>query len=67
MVFASAVEGTEALEDLLGFFDLIGLTVDPDFAVARQDLDPESVANLPEVLVAAAEDGEFFRVTIQTD
>ena len=32
-----------------------------------QDLDAEGVADLAEVLVAAAEDGELLVVTVQTD
>ena len=61
------VEAPQLLEDLPRLLDPVAVPLDADLAVAGQDLHPQGVADLPEVLVSAAEDRELFVVIIQTE
>ena len=64
---ARAVNRPQSLEDPPRLLDPVGLALDPDLTVPGQDLHSDRVANLPEILVAAAEDRQLFGMTIQTD
>ncbi len=64
---ADAVERSQSLEDPSRLLDPIGVALDADLAVPRQDLHADRVPDLSEVLVATAEDGQLFGMTLQTD
>src|SRR5262249_22568460 len=45
----------------------IVLAFDAQLPVSRQDLDADGVADLPEMLIPAAEDGELLGMAVKTD
>ena len=67
IVVARAVNRPQPLEDPPRLLDPVGVSLDPDLAVPRQNLHSHRVANLPEILVSTAEDGKLFGMTLQTD
>src|SRR5512135_2536283 len=63
----AAVQDAQLLKHLARLLDAIALALNADLAVPGQYLDPQRIADLPKVLVTAAEDGQFLVVTIQAD
>jgi len=65
--FTCAKDRAQSFEDPPCLFNPGGISFDPDLAVAGKNLDTHRVANLPEILVSAAEDRQLFGVTLQGD
>ncbi len=66
-VLPRAVNRTQPLKNPPRLLDPGGISLDPDLAVAGEDLHTHRVANLPEILVATAEDRQLFGMTLQAD
>ena len=64
---ARAMKRAQALENLPGHFDAVAFPFDADLTMPRQHLDPQGIANLPQVLVSTTENSQFLGMSLQTD
>jgi hypothetical protein len=61
------MKSAHALENLAGHLDAAAFPFNADLTMPRQHLDPQGIANLPQVLVSTTENSQLLGMSIEID